>query len=179
MKIPRRTFLQWAVSIVAGALGLVGVGCRSTRRRRPSEPIPADVDAILAAACARLLPSDDGPGAHEADCAEYLRRALAVPYLAEERPLVIEGARSLDAAARRDFGGGFATIAPDAQDRVLLHVQGGGEDQGTFEGSRFVERLLELTLEGFLGDPRHGGNRGEVGWKFIGYTPACARHDGR
>ncbi len=179
MKIPRRTFLQWAASVVLGTLGLVGIGCRSKPKRREAEPISSDVDAILVAACARLLPSDDGPGAREADCAEYVRRALAVPYLAEERVLVLEGARRLDAVARRDWAGPFVTIAPDAQDRVLTHVQGGGEDEGTFDGGLFLEDLLELTLEGFLGDPRHGGNRGEVGWKFIGYTPGCARHDGR
>ncbi|HEY1099925.1 MAG TPA: hypothetical protein VGF99_13405, partial [Myxococcota bacterium] len=35
----------------------------------------------------------------------------------------------------------------------------------------FVRVVLALTLEGFLGDPRHGGNHDGVGWRFVGYAP--------
>ena len=38
-------------------------------------------------------------------------------------------------------------------------------------GTDFVRFLLILTLEGFLGDPSYGGNKGGVGWSFIGYGP--------
>jgi gluconate 2-dehydrogenase gamma chain len=35
----------------------------------------------------------------------------------------------------------------------------------------FFQRLVTLTLEGFLSDPQYGGNRNQVGWRFIGRTP--------
>ena len=37
-----------------------------------------------------------------------------------------------------------------------------------FEGQVFVRQMMILTLEGFLADPRYGGNRDRVGWRFIG-----------
>ena len=35
--------------------------------------------------------------------------------------------------------------------------------------------LLTLTLEGFLSDPQHGGNRNRVGWTFAGHRD-CFYH---
>jgi gluconate 2-dehydrogenase gamma chain len=42
---------------------------------------------------------------------------------------------------------------------------------GSQRGADFVDALVILTLEGFLGDPRYGGNRGTVGWTWAGYSP--------
>ena len=30
--------------------------------------------------------------------------------------------------------------------------------------------MMALTLEGMLGDPAHGGNRGEGGWQLVGWA---------
>ena len=35
--------------------------------------------------------------------------------------------------------------------------------------------MLRLTLEAFLGDPVHGGNPGQIGWKWIGHKPPVHR----
>jgi gluconate 2-dehydrogenase gamma chain len=37
------------------------------------------------------------------------------------------------------------------------------------EKSAFFEALRVHTLLGFLGSPAYGGNRGQVGWKYIGF----------
>jgi hypothetical protein len=31
--------------------------------------------------------------------------------------------------------------------------------------------VMALTLEGLLGDPRHGGNEGGIGWRTMGFSP--------
>lgn len=182
MRITRRTFVEWGLALASGALGLLGLGCRSRGRREapPAGPIPSDLDAILEAATSRMLPSSDGPGAREAGVMEYLRGALGLPVYRAHRRRLLEGARRLEATARRDWGQGFTSLPPQEQDRAILHLQAGREDDASFDGERFVHDLLSLTLEGFLGDPIHGGNRGEVGWEFIGYRPggprSCGRH---
>ncbi len=178
MRITRRTFVEWGLVAASGALGL---GCRSRRRGEPSVgPIPKDLDAVLEAASSRMIPSDDGPGAREAGTIDYLRAALELPVYRAQRRRLLEGARRLESTARRDWGNGFVSLGPAEQDRVLLHLQAGREDDAQFDGGRFVHDLLSLTLEGFLGDPLHGGNRGEVGWELIGYRPggprSCGRH---
>ncbi|MEK7865923.1 MAG: gluconate 2-dehydrogenase subunit 3 family protein [Planctomycetota bacterium] len=182
MRITRRTFVEWGLALGSGALGLLGLGCRSRARRQepPPGPIPPDLDAVLEAAASRMLPSDDGPGAREAGTMDYLRAALELPIYRAHRARLLDGARRLEATARRDWGSGFTALDPADQDRVLIHLQAGREDDGGFDGGRFVHDLLSLSLEGFLGDPRHGGNRGEAGWEFIGYRPggprSCGQH---
>ena len=39
----------------------------------------------------------------------------------------------------------------------------------SMESTEFFKRSREFTILGFLGDPKHGGNRNEVGWKHIGF----------
>ena len=179
MRISRRTFVEWGLAVASGALGLLGLGCRSGARPSP-EPIPPGIDAVIEAASSRMLPSDDGPGAREAAVIEYLRAALDLPVYRAQRGRLLDGAHRLEATAQRDWGLGFVSLSPEEQDRVLVHLQAGREDEGGFDGARFIHDLLSLSLEGFLGDPRHGGNRGEVGWEFIGYRPggprACGGH---
>lgn len=38
----------------------------------------------------------------------------------------------------------------------------------------FIGQLLQNTREGFFSDPQHGGNRGLVGWKLVGFPGARA-----
>ncbi len=153
----RRTFLGWI-------LGLPGVSFLSSCIPFRRETLPLD---LLSVVCSQILPSEDGPGAKEAGVAEYVRKSLSGDH-ARLRPLIEEGLSRLDRLARREWGASYVRLSSADQDRILGFVQKGGEDSGSFKGGSFVHRLVELSLEGFLGDPVHGGNRNEAGWKFIG-----------
>ena len=37
-------------------------------------------------------------------------------------------------------------------------------------GREFFELMRRHTLEGFFGEPKHGGNRDSVGWKVLGFN---------
>ncbi len=173
----RRAFLQW---VLGGVVSLPGigplVGCFWPRRLDASER------AVLVAASSRILPSDGGPGAREAGVIEYIARALAGRYHAGLRPLFSEGVRRLNRMARAGWRRPFVDLEPEEQDRILLHFEVGRANEAAFDGSEFFHRLLELTLEGFLGDPVHGGNAGEVGWRSLGLSLGgprpgpCRRH---
>jgi gluconate 2-dehydrogenase subunit 3-like protein len=39
----------------------------------------------------------------------------------------------------------------------------------------FLTILVDLTLEGFLCDPSHGGNHAGAGWLAVGYSPEPRR----
>ena len=39
---------------------------------------------------------------------------------------------------------------------------------GRFNAHLFFQKLVELTIEGYLSDPVYGGNKNRVGWRFIG-----------
>jgi gluconate 2-dehydrogenase gamma chain len=60
----------------------------------------------------------------------------------------------------------FSQATSDQQDAVLKAL----------EGQAIFELILTQTVMGFLADPARGGNRGEVGWKLVGFddSPAFA-----
>jgi gluconate 2-dehydrogenase gamma chain len=118
--------------------------------------------AVLEAVLERLIPSDGhGPGAAEAMVSRYVARRLAGPYR-HLRAIYAASLRALDAEARRRHGAGFAALAPELCDQLLLEAEARADDP-------FFELVLAHAMEGMFGDPRHGGNADRVGWRLIGY----------
>lgn len=121
---------------------------------------------ILRAATARLLPSDDGPGARETGAADYVEAALVERSNRHLVELFDEGLDFFQLQARQLKNKDFLACQPEEQDEVLHAVQ----QYPNNDARRFFESLLELTIEGFLCDPVHGGNRDRLGWEYVGYT---------
>ena len=125
--------------------------------------------ATLEAATERLVPADRDPGAKQAGVIDYIENTLA-GYEAEHAPLYASGVQDLDRLARERFASDrFISLRPEQQDAIIAHLEK--------ERSPFFSLLVEHTMQGFYGDPRHGGNRDRVGWKMIGF-PGPARPDG-
>ena len=61
----------------------------------------------------------------------------------------------------------FAQARPEQQDELITIFKNSPEKSGE---ARWYEMFVVLTLEGFLGDPSYGGNKGEVGWKLVGFS---------
>jgi gluconate 2-dehydrogenase gamma chain len=126
---------------------------------------PAEL-AIVSAACERIIPKDEDPGAVDADVPEYMDRALQTPEMRTIKNQFLPGLAALQRRSHRMFGAGFAEIS-DAQRDDLLSIfkdspPGSGE-------ARFFELLTVFTLEGLLGDPSYGGNKNRVGWALVGF----------
>jgi gluconate 2-dehydrogenase gamma chain len=123
--------------------------------------------ALVEAAAARIFPTTSTPGAVEAGVLDYIKRLLVEAY-PELLPLYRSGCRALDRHAKRRFGKGFLGIAAAGQDEVLSDFEA-GRVPGFSRASEFFETLLEHTMEGVLGEPAYGGNRGLVGWRLVGF----------
>lgn len=176
MKLDRRELLRQASLLAASA----ALACKREKDRpappaadpRPDPAAPGAPPlsplqrAVLDAATARVLPSGKTPGAREAGVIEYVDRELRRPAFAELRTSILAGVVALERNARRLGGKAFAELGPEEQDQVLSQVQ-----TASRRGADFVDALVVLTLEGFLGDPRYGGNQGTVGWRWAGYSP--------
>lgn len=137
----------------------------------------------LRAACERIIPKDQDPGALDADVPEYIDRILTTPQLKKMRADFIPGLAALDRRSQRMFKAGFAAAKPEQQDELLKIFKDSPEKSGE---ARWYELLVVLTLEGFLGDPSYGGNKDHVGWKLVGFKlvggpalPPPAGYDGR
>jgi gluconate 2-dehydrogenase gamma chain len=154
--------------------------------------------AFINAACARLIPSnDDGPGAIEAGVPEYIDRQMDTPYahgalwymhgpFAEGAPeLGYQGQMAprdlyrtciaaIDRRCEATDGKRFAALGAERQDALLHELESGHLVAEDLPLQTFFSFLLQNTREGYFCDPIHGGNKGMVAWKMIGFPGARA-----
>ena len=124
---------------------------------------PAEA-AGLEAIAARIIPSDDTPGAREAGVIHFIDQALG-DFMAESAGDLRAGLASLDAlAAGAADGGSFAALPPAAQDELLRQV----------EATPFFELMIYLTVAGMFALPSYGGNRDYLGWALLGFSSSHA-----
>lgn len=162
------------------------------------------------AAAARIIPTDQDPGAREAKVVVFIDRYLSgIDYvyaaadgsgflkmsgryadawrarMSDMQRTYREGLRNLDDVSVLEHGGLFKELSEEGQDRVLEVISGAPKPgkvtlgtkeavttflQGSFdEGLEFFPALCLHTKQGFYGDPVYGGNKEQMGWKFIGF----------
>jgi hypothetical protein len=107
-----------------------------------------------------------------AGAVEFFERLFRDPSFVGVGQQLDAAAALLNRAARSRHKRPFARCAKQEQDAILQTFRRGEVQGRRFDGSLFMKRLVILTVESLFGDPRHGGNRGEVGWKLIG-RQAC------
>jgi gluconate 2-dehydrogenase subunit 3-like protein len=132
----------------------------------------AEIDAITA----RIIPSDETPGAREAGVVYFIDRALKT-FASDHQKIFSEGLPELQARARELFPNveKFSTATPEQQDAILhsLDKESPAVERPFRprpEAESIFETLRSFTIHGFLIDPESdkGGNRDGVGWKVIG-----------
>jgi gluconate 2-dehydrogenase subunit 3-like protein len=140
----------------------------------------ADEAKEIEAITARIIPTDDTPGAREAGVVYFIDRGLAT-FAADDQKTYREGLPELQARVGEIFSGvtKFSALTAEQQDEVL-HSFDASADPGKETRPRqrnvlrrplaqnFFETLRQHTIVGFLIDPDFGGNRDGVGWKVIG-----------
>ncbi|MGA7413839.1 MAG: gluconate 2-dehydrogenase subunit 3 family protein [Bryobacteraceae bacterium] len=121
----------------------------------------AEIEAIAA----QIIPSADGPGAREAGVIYFIDRALST-FAADDREAYRTGMTQLQ-QKRQELFPNSTTIASLTNQQQIAFIR-------AIETSDFFELLRTHTVLGFLGNPSYGGNRGEIGWKQIGFEDKMA-----
>lgn len=126
---------------------------------------------IAAAIFERMFPGDElGPGAVAIGVVDYLDRALAGAYRDQSEAYRV-GLATFDRIARERYGAPFADCSPDRQDALIAALEAGTLAELRSPPPRELFAMLRAHLqEGLFADPAHGGNRGKLGWKFLGHT---------
>ncbi|MFN3322578.1 MAG: gluconate 2-dehydrogenase subunit 3 family protein [Bryobacteraceae bacterium] len=125
---------------------------------------------LLDALCAQIIPADEDPGAREADVPRYIDRQLTGP-LKRFAPFYRNGLPALDAACRKTTGRSFLDLDFEAQTAFLDRVDKNDVQDGGWVGqsaASFFQMVVDHTMQGFYGSPRHGGNKDEASWKMLG-----------
>jgi gluconate 2-dehydrogenase gamma chain len=133
--------------------------------------------ATIDALCERIIPADQDPGAAWAGVVYFIDRELAGYYRRHQR-LYRLGLQGLHESSLALFSKPFVALTADQQDELLAKLESNQAPGNTWKQvspSDFFNRLVEHTIQGFYGGPRHGGNRDAVSWRMLNLPTAPIR----
>jgi gluconate 2-dehydrogenase gamma chain len=147
-KPSRRSFLAGAV--------LCSAACRPDAEARLalSGPEARTLDAI----CDQLIPADQDPGAAATGAVVFIDRQLAGPYRRYRRAYR-EGLARAAALSVAMFGQALDQLSGERRLAVVTRLEA--------EARPFFDMVLDHTMQGFYGSPRHGGNRDYASWRML------------
>lgn len=159
-KLKRREFLQLAASAIA-----VGSSVSCNRVVSPWRSLTPDEADTLASLCNQIIPEDQDPGAVSAGVVNYIDVQLS-SRLKRMKKLYREGIAQLNDVCFERYGKRFVSLSDQQQIEFLTAIDGGKEWQET-SLHKFFRIVIDHTMQGFYGDPRHGGNRNRASWAML------------
>jgi len=167
-QLSRRAFLRSASgaaksSIIVLSLPAILVSCeRSKQANLGSEEFSVlSEEEVLEfqAIAARIIPTDETPGATEAGVIYFIDNVLADDREVEHETLRL-GLRELQVAAALSFNASyFHELELEQQDQLLTEI----------DGTPFFGTIRFLTIAGMFSLPEYGGNRDNIGYELIGF----------
>lgn len=115
--------------------------------------------AEFEAIAARIIPTDDTPGATEAGVIYFMDKVLGNSR-AELLPELRAGLSQLQLSADSKFGNPLFSALSEAQQDSLLQ---------SIEKTPFFNTVRYLSVAGMFSMPSLGGNRNRVGWEVMGF----------
>lgn len=173
-RLSRRKFIQIAASAAAVAPAISCSKATSSWRF-----FTVGEARTLEALCGQIVPADQDPGAVQAGVVNYIDRQL-MGHLKRYRKAYREGLVGVDQTSLALGGWKFRDLPPDKRATVLQALEkdeAPGEVWNRRSAQAFFNLVIEHTMQGFYGDPRHGGNRDRVSWKMLDlpYPPVRGR----
>jgi gluconate 2-dehydrogenase gamma chain len=133
--------------------------------------------ATVVALCERIIPADADPGATWAGVVQFIDRKLA-GYYHRYQQLYQLGLRGIHQSSLALYGKPFVELSAVQQDELLHKLeanQAPGDIWKQVSAAEFFDRLVDHTMQGFYGGPRHGGNRDAVSWHMLNLPTAPVR----
>jgi gluconate 2-dehydrogenase gamma chain len=167
----RRSRREVILASVPLALAVGACTSKGSKAHVTGAPLPPELLSLsaleyltLAAACERILPRDETPGALDLQVPRYVDHALwAAPRAPGWRAQFRSGLGKLDAHARARHAVAFWELTAAQQDEIL----GEWEAARSTERGVFFRKLVSATLEGAMCDPVYGGNDKAGGWTLV------------
>ena len=150
----RRRFLR-----IAGTATACGALVSCGRESTPWRFLTAAEGRTLDAICEQIIPTDQTPGAAWAGVVNFIDRQLMGPYR-RQQGAYRRGLFAINEIAAARFGRSFVDLDAPRQRELLESLTGGAR--------RFFSTVIAHTMQGYYGDPRHGGNRDAVSWRMLG-----------
>jgi gluconate 2-dehydrogenase gamma chain len=125
--------------------------------------------ALLEAIAEQFIPADDDPGAGEACVVNFIDTQLTKNY-SRFQQTYRQGLKAFDQTCKDIMGDSFEGLNHEQQIH-FLELMERNEVPAKFwikdKASSFFSLLLSHCMQGFYGDPRHGGNCNHVSYAMI------------
>jgi len=159
-RLTRREFVELAASAVA-----VGASVSCGKLVSPWRTLTAGEAETLSTLCAQIIPEDQDPGALSAGVVNYIDFQLA-SHLKRMKSIYRRGLAELNDRSVERYGNTFSHLSEQQQIAFLAAI----DREKDWNGSslkNFFRVVVDHTMQGFYGDPRHGGNRNRTSWTML------------
>ena len=117
----------------------------------------------------QIIPADKDAGATDADVINFIDKQLVGPYT-RFQDSYRTGIACLNASSVKVYKKTFSELDWNHQTEFLESMENNDlpvEEWGDMNQTTFFRRMLEHSMQGFYGSPRHGGNKNYVSYKMI------------
>jgi gluconate 2-dehydrogenase gamma chain len=163
--ISRRGFLKSSVLCTGGMLMFNYCNTRSSLWNFFSMHEGLTVEAITE----QIIPSDEDPGGRDAGVVYFIDKQLQGPYRRFQESYK-KGLAYLDLSSLEKFRKKYIKLEFDEQTRILEWMEKDelpADNWKDMSQSQFFRLVCSHSLQGFYGDPKHGGNREFVSYKML------------
>jgi gluconate 2-dehydrogenase gamma chain len=165
MQYSRREFIKKA-GLLYGSILLIP----SCSQNGSSYRVFSDAEAeCLVALCEQIIPADQDAGATEAGVIHFIDRQTHLRF-PNDLPTYQKGLVALQATCNEKYGMKFEQLDSSHQIDAMKEMEQGilpVEHWGEIGQQAFFNLVLNRTMQGFYGSPRHGGNRNYVSYRML------------
>jgi len=165
--LSRRGFIQMAV-LGSGSL-LLFPRCNTPSTNSGWRFFSEEEANTIISIAEQFIPADKDPGATDADVVNFIDKQLTGPY-ARFQEEYRKGIACLINSCESIYSKSFPLLKWDEQTHFLELMEKGKlatEHWVDINQSSFFRKLLDHSMQGFYGSPRHGGNRNFVSYKMM------------
>ncbi len=167
MHINRRSFLKTG----AAGFGSIMLIPSCLQKVSPYQFFTLEEANCVIAICEQIIPRDQyGGGATEAGVINYIDRQL-VAVFDYDQLIYQQGVEALQQSCIELYGKRFENLEQDLQLQTLKTLELKklpGNYWGDLDPLRFFRLVINHTMQGFYGAPRHGGNKNYMSYKMMG-----------
>lgn len=156
--------------------GLIGLGSvmmlpSCLKNYTPWQFFTGDEAACMVAICEQIIPADaHGPGATYAGVIFYIDKQLDGVFTHDQKDYR-KGLAALQQSALEIHGNKFETLEFDLQTSFLQMMEKnrlpGDQWNDLVTQSALFSKMIDHTMQGFYGSPRHGGNRHYISYQLM------------
>ena len=128
----------------------------------------------------QIIPADSDPGATDANVINFIDKQLVSHYLRFQEEYR-KGIPAIEKSSSEIHGKAFYELGWKTQTKFMEQMESGELPEKNWQNinqRNFFRMVMDHSLQGFYGSPRHGGNKDYVSYKMIqlDYPPVLGQN---